>query len=56
MSESRFEAGRFKFDQHLGPCVGDWYEMKDGGRRRFGRELGESLQLAATICLVGASL
>jgi hypothetical protein len=28
-------------------CVGDWYEMKDGGRRRFGRDLGESLQLAA---------
>ena len=42
MSESQFEAGRVKFDQHLGPCVGDWYEMKDGGRRRFGRDLGES--------------
>jgi hypothetical protein len=47
MSESQFEAGRVKFDQRLGPCVGDWYEMKDGGRRRFGRDLGESLQLAA---------
>jgi len=47
MSESQFEAGRVKFDQHLGPCVGDWYEMKNGGRRRFGRDLGESLQLAA---------
>ena len=47
MSESQFEAGRVKFDQHLGPCVGDWYEMKDGGRRRVGRDLGESLQLAA---------
>jgi hypothetical protein len=47
MGESQFEAGRVKFDQHLGPCVGDWYEMKDGGRRRFGRDLGESLQLAA---------
>jgi hypothetical protein len=47
MSESQFEAGRVKFDQHLGACVGDWYEMKDGGRRRFGRDLGESLQLAA---------
>jgi hypothetical protein len=47
MSESQFEAGRVKFDQHLGPCVGDWYEMNDGCRRRFGRDLGESLQLAA---------
>src|SRR5258708_31500576 len=47
MSESQFEAGRVKFDQHLGPCVGDWYEMKDGGRRRFGRDLGESLRIAA---------
>jgi hypothetical protein len=32
MSEPQFKAGRVKFDQHLGPCVGDWYEMKDGGR------------------------
>src|SRR5258708_259284 len=47
MSKSQFEAGRVKFDQHLGPCVGDWYEMKDSGRCRFGRDLGESLQLAA---------
>jgi len=46
MSESQFEAGRVKFDQHLGPCVGDWYEMNDGCRRRFGRDLGESLQRA----------
>src|SRR5215470_12684223 len=47
MSESQFAPGRVKLDQHVGPCVGDWYEMKDGGRRRFGRDLGESLQLAA---------
>ena len=55
MSESRFEAGRFKFDQHLGPCVGDWYEMKDGGRRRLAVTWAKVFSLPP-IPLVGASL
>ena len=40
------EAGRVKFDQRVGPCVGDWYEMKDGSRYRFGLDLGERLKVA----------
>ena len=37
MSESQFEPGRVKFDQHLGPCVGDWYEMMAVGAVPSGR-------------------
>ena len=46
MTENEFEAGRVKFDQRVGPCVGDWYEMKDGSRYRFGLDLGERLKVA----------
>jgi hypothetical protein len=49
MTEAEFDAARVKFERRLGPCVGDWYKMKDGSPRRFGRDLveSESLQLAA---------
>ena len=46
MTENEFEAVRVKFDQRVGPCVGDWYEMKDGSRYRFGLDLGEHLKVA----------
>jgi hypothetical protein len=48
MTESEFEARRTKWEQNPGPCVGDWYVMKNGRRHRFGRDLGESLKLADT--------
>jgi hypothetical protein len=46
-TESEFEARRAKWNQIRGPRVGDWYEMKDGRRHRFGKDLGEGLKLAA---------
>jgi hypothetical protein len=47
MTEAEFDAARVKWDEIHGPRVGDWYQMKDGSEYRFGRDLGEGLQLAA---------